>query len=717
MHQVLQDNKGRLDVVELPEPVAPERGVLVRNSYSLISAGTERAMVTLAEKSLIAKARARPDLTRQIIAKMKTEGVLSTLRKVQARLQKPVPLGYSCAGRVAVSTSEQFTPGDRVACAGFGYASHAGFVSVPQNLTVRIPEGVSERAAATVTLGAVALQGVRVAEPRLGETVAVIGLGLLGQLTTMLLAANGCRVIGFDPAASRVEQAKQNGAEVATTDASLDTALAATAQRGVDIVIVTAATKSNAPIELAAAICRDKGRIVIVGDVMANLPRAPFYQKELELRFARSYGPGRYDTSYEEQGHDYPYGYVRWTEQRNMDAYLALIAQGKVDAEVLITHTFPIEDAIAAYDIVLGKTPQPHLGILLSYSESPTPLAKVTLRAPRTEPRGRVRIGFVGAGNFATGVLLPALKHAGAELHVVCNRTGVTATATARQFGFAQAATDPEEVFGDPSVDLVFIATPHNLHAAQALRALQAHKAVFVEKPLAVTTEELQKLAGAYYQNPQPLMVGFNRRFAPLTLRLMETFAGRTEPLAIHYRVLAGRVPASSPHQDPQTGGRIVGELCHFIDYCRMLAGAPATRLSAEALTPGGEPPHSPDNLQVMIKFADGSVATISYIAAADTTPGKEEITVMGSQCTAVLADFKSLRRHIGGRERTWTTRQDKGHRDEIKRVLESVKQGHAMPIPFPEVYEATALTFAVHDALATGESIDLTQRKTAYGQ
>jgi polar amino acid transport system substrate-binding protein len=716
MQQVLQDNKGHLEVAELPEPAAPERGVLVRNSYSLISAGTERAMVTLAEKSLVAKAQARPELARQVIAKMKTEGVLSTFRKVQARLHKPVPLGYSSAGRVTVSTCEQFATGDRVACAGFGYASHAGFVSVPQNLTVRIPEGVSERAAATVTLGAVALQGVRIANPRLGETVAVIGLGLLGQLTTMLLVANGCRVIGFDPAASRAEQARQHGADVVTTDASPEAAMAATAQRGVDAVIITAATKSNAPIELAAAICRDKGCLVIVGDVPANLPRAPFYHKELELRFARSYGPGRYDSFYEEQGHDYPYGYVRWTEQRNMEAYLALIAVGKVDAEALITHTFPIEDALAAYDIVMGKNPQPHLGILLSYPDSPATLSRVTLRTPRTEPRGRVRIGFIGAGNFATGVLLPALRSAKAELQIVCNRTGVTATAAARQFRFAQAATDPEQVFADPGVDLVFIASPHNLHASQAQRALQAQKAVFVEKPLAVTPEELQSVAQTYAQNPQLLMVGFNRRFAPLTHRLMETFAGRTEPIAIHYRILAGRILASSPHQDPATGGRIVGELCHFADYCRMLAGAPATRLSAESLMPAGEIPHSPDNFQVMIKFADGSVATISYIASADATPGKEEITVMGSDRTAVLTDFRSLRSFVRGREREWTAKQDKGHRDEIRLVLESVKQGKPMPIPFSELCETTALTFAVHDALGTGETIDLTRRKAPYG-
>jgi len=707
MQQVLQDNKGHLEVVELPEPLPPERGVLVQNRYSLISPGTERAMVKLAEQSLLAKARSRPDLVKQVVGKMKTEGVLETIRKVQTRLGKPVPLGYSCAGRVTVSTSDQFAPGDRVACAGFGYASHAGYVSVPQNLTVKIPEGVSERAAATVTLGAIALQGVRMAEPQLGETVAVIGLGLLGQITTMLLLANGCRVIGIDPVAERAEQTNRHGAHAVTTQTTPGPVAAVVGPAGADVVIITAATKLNGPIELAAAICRDKGRIVVVGDVRTDLPRAPFYTKELELRFARSYGPGRYDAAYEEEGRDYPYGYVRWTEQRNMRAYLELVQAGKVDTDTLITHTLPVEDAVHAYNIVSGKTPEPHLGILLSYPEESQPVHKLLLRAPQPRERGRVRIGFLGAGNFATGVLLPRLKRATADLYTICSHSGISARTAAQQFGFAQVATDPDAVLADSEIDLVFIVTPHQYHAQQVARALEAGKAVFAEKPLAVNRAELELVAQAYRKHPQPLMVGFNRRFAPLAGSMQTFFADRVEPLVMHYRVLAGRIPAESPWQNRDAGGRIVGELCHFIDFCRFMAGAPAVRISAEA-TPVAGKEHPADNLQAMLKFGDGSIATISYVASADAGPGKEEITVMGAGRTAVLTDFRELVCHDGGRTKTQRTKQDKGHTAEIERVLECLRTGAPMPIPFDELCEVTRLTFAVQDALALGSGIDL---------
>lgn len=706
MKQVLQDNQGTLEVAELPEPLPPPRGVLVQNRFSLISPGTERAMVQMAGQSLLAKARSRPDLARQVIERMKTEGVWQTVGKVRARLGKPVPLGYSCAGKVVVSTSPSFSPGQRVACAGFGYASHAGFVSVPQNLTVPVPDGVSDQAAATVTIGAIALQGVRIADPKLGDTVAVIGLGLLGQVTTMLLAANGCRVIGFDLSPDRARQALEHGALQAGTDTHPEAAMAFTGGRGVDIVVVTAATRQNGPIELAAAICRDKGRIVVVGDVKTDLPRPPFYHKELDLQFARSYGPGRYDRHYEEEGYDYPYGYVRWTEQRNMAAYLDLIAQGKVHTEGLITHTFGIDEAAHAYNIVSGRTPEPHLAILLAYPEDAPRINKITLRAPRAQQRGRVRIGFLGAGNFATGVLLPRLAKLGAELQTIASHTGMSARAAARRFDFAQAASDPEVIFGDAAIDLVFVVTPHEHHARQVVRALAAGKAVFVEKPLAVTRAELDEVQEACRLHGLPLMVGFNRRFAPLTVKLKRFFDSASGPLAIDYRVLAGALPADSTWQSLATGGRIVGELCHFIDFCRFVADAPIARISAESATPPESRVHPPDNVQLLIKFTNGSVATISYIASAHTGAGKEEVTVMGDGRTATLHDFKSLALFGPRGAHNIRGRQDKGHTAELEQVIECLKEAAPMPIPFDELYEVTEATFAVQDALAAGESI-----------
>lgn len=706
MRQLLQDTRGHLEVAELPGPMPPKCGVLVENRYSLISPGTERAMAKSDERSLLAKTRVRPELVKQVIQTMKTAGVVETVRQAQPRSGQPQPLGYSCAGRVVVSTSERFAPGDRVACAGFGYASHAGFVSVPQNLTARVPENVSERAAATVTLGAIALQGVRVGQPQLGETVAVIGLGLLGQITTMLLLANGCKVIGVDPAKDRADQARAHGAHKVTTQTLPRPILSETGERGVDLVIITATSKLNGPIELAAEICRDKGRIVVVGNVKTDLPRLPFYHKELELRFARSYGPGWDDPAYEEAGQDYPYGYVRWTEQRNMTAYLDLVAAGKVAAESLITHTFPIDDAVEAYQIVAGKIKEPHLGVLLTYPENAERVTKITLKTPGTRQRGRVRIGFLGAGRFATGVLLPRLKSASADLYTICSRSGISARTAAQQFGFAQVATDPDAIFGDAGIDLVFIATPHAEHAQQTIRALECGKAVFVEKPLAVNREELERLVEAYRGNPQPLMVGFNRRFAPLSVRLKEFFADRVEPLAIHYRVLAGRKSAELPWQDSSTGGRIVGELCHFIDYCRFLVGQKVVRISAEAAGPLAERPHPPENLQVLMKFADGSIATVSYLSTGDSGPGKEEVMVSGEGRTAILRDFRSLECHHRGEVRNWKEKEDKGHTAELECVLEALKSGTPMPIPFEELAEVTELTFAVRDALALGDRV-----------
>lgn len=701
MQQVWQDNRGHLKLGEVPVPVLPERGVVVRNRYSLISSGTERSQVDMSRKSLLSKALARPEQVRQVLERVKSEGLLTTLHKVNARLDQPVALGYSCTGVVVESSCDLYGCGQRVACAGIGYASHSEFVAVPQNLVAFVPDSVSDRSAATVTVGAIALQAVRQAEPHIGETVAVVGLGLLGQITVMILAANGCHVVGFDPDPSRTRLALQHGASAASTDTDSSLAAHTVGASGADRVIITAAAKNNGPIELAAALCRDRGRIVLVGDVGANLPRQPFYGKELELRYARSYGPGRYDASYEQRGIDYPAAFVRWTVQRNMSAYLDLVASERVQTEHLISHTFDIGLADKAYDIISGDHAEPHLGILLEYPQQSRIARRIILRAlPSRPPVGRPRLALIGAGAFATGVLLPVLARLDLERSTICSRTGVNAKAAAEKFKFAQATTDANAVMRDPDIDWVLITTPHGLHASLTLAAMRAGKAVFVEKPLATNRSELEVLERQYGETPVPLMVGFNRRFAPLTDQLKRTLQEVSAPLTMHFRVLAGALPESSTWHDPETGGRICGELCHFVDYCSFVAGSRITRVSAMAASRPGSVARPPDNLQVHLAFENSSVATITYVADADPACGKEEFSVMAGGLTAVLDNFRTLEIWRGGRVKRFKSRGDKGHFRQLELTLENLKSGHPMPIPFSELVNVTESTLRVLEAL-----------------
>src|SRR3989454_4447932 len=588
MKQVIMEPRhGSIGVVDLPEPALQPGMLLVRNAFSVISPGTERNAVKLGRDSLLATARARPDLVRRVLDTVRREGVLAAYRKVQTRLDELRPLGYASAGTVVAAgagVEGMFRQGDRVACAGAGYASHAEVISVPANLSARVPQDVGLEAAAFATLGAVALHGVRQARPALGERVAVIGLGVLGLLTVQLLRAAGVRVIAFDLSPDLARRARHLGAEASgagETDDQVAAALTWTDGVGVDGVIVTAASASDAPMVAAAGMCRERGRVTAVGLVPFGVPREIAYQKELELTIARSYGPGRYDPAFEEKGLDYPIGYVRWTETRNLEAFLQLVKEGRVDPLPLVSHRFGIEEAPRAYAMLTDDPGSHPLGIVLSYpSAAPPSAASTPSPSARTPPRPAVPlakgqaivIGFLGAGSFARSTLLPILrKRKDVRLRTVVTTQGVTALQAQRQFGFDRIGTDPGLVFDDPDVHLVFIATRHDSHADLVARALEAGKHVFVEKPLAINEEQLARVERAASTAPGILMVCFNRRYSPHARPVRDAFAGRG-PLMMTYRVNAGPLPPGHWLNDPQVGGgRIIGEPCHFIDLMSFL--------------------------------------------------------------------------------------------------------------------------------------------------
>lgn len=714
MKQILQSYRsGELWLADVPSPAPRAGGAVVRTAASLVSAGTERMLVELARKSLIGKAQARPDLVRKVLAKIRTEGFATTLTKVLAKLDTPIPLGYSCAG-VVVEPGERsgLRAGDRVACAGAGYATHAEYNFVPTNLCVRIPDGVDFADASYATLGAIALQGVRQADLRLGESVAVIGLGLLGLLAVQLLKASGCRVIGCDLDAARCDLATRLGADAAVTGDLAGAATAFTQGRGVDAVVITAATKSNEPIEVAAEACRPKGRVVVVGMVGMDVPRDPFYRKELDLRLSMSYGPGRYDPAYEEAGHDYPYAYVRWTEQRNMEAFLDLVAAGRVTPAALTTHHFPIDEALRAYDLLDGKSTERSLGIVIDYPQ-PEPAAAPARRVelPAAKPAaGRLGVGFVGAGSFAKGVLLPALsRQADVVLTGLCTATGMSAAETGKRHGFRFATTNIDELLSDPATQAVFVATQHHTHAPFVLRALAAGKHVFVEKPLCTSPADLARLDEAVRALGRPgpcLMVGFNRRFSPHAAAIQAAFARRTTPLVVTYRVNAGAVPADSWLQDPERGGgRVVGEVCHFVDLVEFLVGAAAVSVYAASIRTADTRDVPEDSVAITLTYADGSLATIHYLAHGSNQVAKERVEACADGVTAVLDDFRQTTFH-GSPARTVKGPQAKGFDGEIAAFLRTVREGGAWPIPYDSLARTTRVTFAVLEALREGRPV-----------
>lgn len=716
MKQLSQNlGNGTLKVEELPIPEIQPGQVQVRTCASLISAGTERFLIETGKKSLLGKALARPDRVRQVLQSIRVSGLEVTLQKVRSRLDSRSPLGYSASG-VVIGVGEgvlDFRVGDRLACAGSS-AGHAEIINVPVNLCAPVPDSVRLEEAAFSTLGAIALQGIRLGKPQIGECVVVIGLGLLGSLAVQMLRAAGCIVLGFDPSPERCAQARELGAHIAVAEEeNLRAALAKeTLSRGADLVLITAGTSSNRPVELAGELSREKGRVVVVGAVGLTLPREPYYNKEIEFCISRSYGPGRYDAAYEEKGLDYPYGYVRWTENRNMRAFLRLLADQQVRVKPLITHTFSLDQAAAAYDLISGKTGQPYLGVLFRYAEEPGPPKSIELSGGIARIPGDTAtiLGVIGAGTFAQSMLLPALKNdPRVRLDTVANQTPLRAMDAKERFGFRRAAASAGEVLDDPGISAVLIATRHDTHAELARKALQAGKAVFLEKPLALDDTQLAEVQQAYAAAPRPfLMVGFNRRFAPAVAEILSFLRDCREPRLITCRVNAGPVPLDHWIQDPaRGGGRVIGEVCHFLDLLAYLAGGPAVSLYAQALPDLGK--YRQDNLALTLTFADGSVASLLYAANGDRALPKEYLEVYCQGKVAVLRDYREVALIASGREKIKRfASQDKGHRAEMDAFLQALSQGSPEPVPFATAVAATRLSFAALRSIRDGEVIKL---------
>ncbi|MFZ0770719.1 MAG: bi-domain-containing oxidoreductase, partial [Candidatus Sulfotelmatobacter sp.] len=726
MKQVFQDARNaEITVVDVPAPKLLAGCVLVRTAASLVSAGTERASSEFAGKNLLQKARMRPDLVREVLSKISRDGLASTISAVRTRLDQPSALGYSSAGTV-VAVGEgvvDINPGDRVACAGAGHAVHAEFVCVPRLLVARIPsEAVSFDEAAFTTLGAVALHGVRNADAKLGDIVAVIGLGLLGQLTVQILKAAGCCVLGMDIFAERADLALRLGADAVSTSSSgfRDLCLQHSAGHGVDSALIAAQTPSNDPVDLAGAVARNRAVVVAVGTVAMDIPRKFFYEKELDFRVSRSYGPGRYDVAYEQKGIDYPIGYVRWTETRNMEAFLKLLADRKLDLHGLITHRFPIARAHSAYDLITGKTQDAFLGVLISYPQNADNTRHVDIAGPDRPVAAHkpVQVGLLGAGSFAIGTMLPALKRVrGVDMVAVSAANGSHARYAAQKFGFRSCTTDEREILDHPAIDTVVVATRHHLHAGQVITALKSGKHVFCEKPLCLNEEELRGIAAAHNDSAslcRLLMVGFNRRFAPLAIRLKSFLRGVREPLALHYRVNAGFLPADHWLNDPvQGGGRIIGEVCHFVDLLCFLTGSSPVEVETRSLPNPGQ--YSNDNVVCSLRFADGSLGTIGYLANGDKSYSKERIEVFGGGNVAVLEDFRRLELVRGGKKHVVRSilRQDKGHRGEWEAFIAAIQTGAESPIPFREVVNTMVATFALEDSRCLGQAVAVKELST----
>ena len=715
MKQVVQEiRSGETRVEEVPAPHVLPGTALVQNSASLVSAGTERSLVEFASRSLLGKARSRPDLVRQVLSKASREGILTTFDAVQNRLDQPLPLGYSSAGTILAlgDGMEGYKVGQRVACAGGGFAVHAEYVVVPRNLLAPLPDNVDFEDGAFATLGAIALHGFRLGKAGIGEYVAVIGLGLLGLLAAQIARAAGCPVLGIDLDPERLARAEELGLDVVERTSAEQAARAFTAGQGFDLVQICADTPSDDTVVLAGVIARDRGRVVATGVVGTNLPRKKYYEKELEFIISRSYGPGRYDPAYEEAGLDYPPSYVRWTEGRNLEGFLELISRGSVDVKALVTHRFPIEQATAAYSLISGETGEAFLAVLLQYPTSggkTSPATRTELGSPAT-PVSAVRLGVVGAGNFAAAVMLPVLRRTrDVSLVSLASARGLSAQAIGKKYNFQRAESDFEALLQADDINTLAILTRHHLHAEQVIAALNAGKHVFCEKPLALNRDELDDVARALGKSGQLLMVGFNRRFAPLALKLKRFLEPINQPLMMTCRVNAGLLPPEHWQHDPQLGGgRLIGEACHFIDFLTYLSGETPIRVSAQALPDSGI--YHEDNFSLTLEFPDGSLGQIVYVANGDRALSKERIEVFGGGRAAVLDDFRRLELISGGRRRvhrSWL-RQDKGHRAEWQSFVHSIRSGDPAPIPFDQIFAVTAASFAALDSMRANQPVDV---------
>ncbi len=712
MKQVIQSYRtGKLEVAEVPVPVCRRRGVLVRTACSVISAGTEKSGLQLARKSIAGKARSRPDLVQKVWQKVRTEGLQEAYRQSLGRLDQPVALGYSSAGEV-IEVGEgagEFRVGDRVACFGSGWASHAEVVFVPRNLCALLPAGIEFDAAAFAGVGAIALHGTRLLQAGLGDTVAVIGLGLLGLLSVQFLKSSGARVIGVDPVGWKVDLARQLGADGAFTDEGEATAavLNWTGGAGADAVIVPAAASSRRPLELAAELAREKAVIAVPGLVGLEIPRDLFYRKELSLVVPHSAGPGIDDLNYEQRGRDYPRAYARWTARRNLESFLYLLAEKRVSVEKLITHRFPIEEAGRAYGIITADPAPPYIGVILEYPPKRPLARKMDLTArPVRSARDSVGVGLIGAGLFARGTLLPAIKSIPwIRLKGLATATGSSGTHSGKKWGFEYCVTDHSVLLDDPDIDCVLIATRHNSHAALVVEALEKGKAVFVEKPLALDSDELKTVREAYERHGGRLMVGFNRRFSPFSRQARAWISGPGGPWVIDCRVNAGFVPSESWVQDPdEGGGRILGEVGHFIDLLQYLTGSLPRRVYASSISTAGSPYGEEENIIINLQFRDGSVAGITYTAAGDGLYPRERLEIFGAGSVCLIDNFRLVSLTRSGRVRKRKKMNiDRGHAAEFLTFFSAVREGGEIPVDFREYVSTTAATIRIRESLQRG--------------
>jgi len=727
MKQISQNKKtGLIKVANVSSPGMHPGMILVKNYFSIISAGTEKTTIDSRKASILERARSQPDEVIKVIEEVKRTGLLTTYKRIMSKLDASASLGYSSSGIVlAVDESvHDIEVGDRVACAGAEYAYHADIIAVPRNLLVKIPDGVAMETAAYSTLGAIALQGIRQANPTLGELVVVIGLGLLGQLTVQMLKANGCKVIGIDLDPFAIDMANNSGADfVLHRERHCVESIVDSASKGygADAVIITAGTKSNDPIELAGTIARERGRIIVVGAATMEIPRSSYYRKEIDIRLSRSYGPGRYNTNYESGGLDFPIGYVRWTENRNMQAFLDLVNANKINTRYLTTHRYSIDEALAAYALIEGEKSEPYLGIMLTYDDiSETEMRDITGTGQQreihvSEKRSSLTVGFIGAGNFASGYLLPHLKALNdVTLATVCNRTGLTASDMRNKFGFAQSTTNPEAIFTSETIGTVFIATRHGEHGSFVHQALMNGQHVFVEKPLATSESDLDEIEKTLSTNQDArgkvlLFVGYNRRFAPLITEMKTFFHNLLEPSIIHYYVNAGFLPKDHwTHDLVEGGGRIVGEICHFIDTIQFLTDASPLYVSAETMATNNEAVVPHDNVNITMRMSDGSLGIITYASNGDTALPKERIVMSSGNATAIMDNFSVLRMSRGGKSFLKKSPGDKGHKHEVYSFIDAIRHHRSEVIPYASLITTTRTTFRILDSLRLKERMEI---------
>jgi len=714
MRQLTQNLKtGKMELLEVPFPALNKGQILVKNYYSLISAGTEGMKVITARKGYIGKAKEKPEKVKQVLDTLKKEGFSSTYKKVMNKLDALSPLGYSTSGEV-IQVGEgvlKFQVGDIVACAGADIANHAEIISVPENLVVKVPQNVSVADASYSAVASIAMQGVRQADLRLGENCVVIGLGLLGQLTVQMLKASGVKVVGIDINPDMVKLSKKSGTDLSfcRDNDEIEQAVKNISNGfGVDAVIITAATSNLDPVNFAGVLCRSKGKVVIVGAVPTGFDREIYYKKELELRMATSYGPGRYNTNYEEKGFDYPIGYVRWTENRNMQAFLQLLADKKIDLSFLTTHTFDFENARDAYQMILDKT-EPYVGILLKYKLDKNLDNEIKINSNMNFSKSPINIGFIGAGTFAQNSLLPNIKNA--NMIAVSTHQGHSTRNVADKYGFSIATGDSDAIINNNDVNTIFIATRHNLHAEYVMKSIKANKNVFTEKPLCMNEEELEKIAKLYNnanrgknEDRSRVMVGFNRRFAPHIQKIKKMFSSG-QPKAINYRINAGVIPADNWIQDKEIGGgRIIGEVCHFVDLAMFIDGSLPDSLSANAIM---DAQGLLDTLNVNVSFKDGSIANVSYFANGSKNLKKERLEVFSNGITAIIDDFKELHLYDKKHKKSKLINQDKGHKEEVKQFLNSIREGKPAPISFEEVYWSTKMSFDIIKSITNKKTIN----------